>query len=603
MPFPRTLSTLGLSMVVLTTGCPGDGDTDTVITEDTAPPVITLFGDNPILLAEGDLFGDPGAVATDDVDGAVEVVVTGEVDSDRHGTYVLTYTATDAAGNEAAVTRDVVVSFEGQLAITTVGPNLALLGIDADGRIVERSRSDLGSAIDHYSINFGGFSITKHPTLANTVYVTSFNECSQWGVDGVGCWGNARIDRYTYDANTITHDGLAFLMQTPLRLTTPSFDSGSGVTTVPVTNQGSASVTITSVTTESLDEDASFASGCDAVTLDPGQSCDLTMTAGESAIDDVAFDFTTSLGTARGRFIVNDETTTVRGPLFDETLPGLPPCASDFDDAFQVGGCAPTAMAFSADGTRAYVNDDDEDAVVVFSIDEAGDFTFINVSDDVVYQGIAVNGANTALYNGANVLEISGDDVTEVSVDDGGNATEVVTDTNGTELMVTTYDNETLQVWDISTTPLAPTLVSELDPSGSRARFQHHSEDLGQFVTVDHAVISSITFDGTTLVEAGSLDIPVDLYTCPAEDRRGGGGGGDQGCYRAAYRSVQMSADGSMAMASGFVNPYDQDTFDALPAMGFVTSFSVDPSTFALTEQTRLDLDGNARSVLFVETP
>ena len=124
-----------------------------------------------------------------------------------------------------------------------------------------------------------------------------------------------------------------------------------------------------------------------------------------------------------------------------------------------------------------------------------------------------------------------------------------------------------------------------------------------QFVTVDHAVISSITFDGTTLVEAGSLDIPVDLYTCPAEDRRGGGGGGDQGCYRAAYRSVQMSADGSMAMASGFVNPYDQDTFDALPAMGFVTSFSVDPSTFALTEQTRLDLDGNARSVLFVETP
>ena len=43
------------------------------------------------------------------MDGPVPVVTTGSVDAAVVGSYVLTYTATDAAGNSATATRTVVV--------------------------------------------------------------------------------------------------------------------------------------------------------------------------------------------------------------------------------------------------------------------------------------------------------------------------------------------------------------------------------------------------------------------------------------------------------------------------------------------------------------
>ncbi|WP_276643472.1 DUF5011 domain-containing protein [Caldibacillus debilis] len=78
---------------------------------DTTPPVITLNGDNPLYLNVGDEFVDPGATATDDVDGDLteQIVVTGSVDTSKPGEYILTYTVSDSAGNEATETRTVIV--------------------------------------------------------------------------------------------------------------------------------------------------------------------------------------------------------------------------------------------------------------------------------------------------------------------------------------------------------------------------------------------------------------------------------------------------------------------------------------------------------------
>ncbi len=76
---------------------------------DTTAPVVTLVGDAAIQLTVGDAFTDSGATATDDVDGALTPVVTGSVDTTTAGSYTLTYTATDAAGNSANVSRLVTV--------------------------------------------------------------------------------------------------------------------------------------------------------------------------------------------------------------------------------------------------------------------------------------------------------------------------------------------------------------------------------------------------------------------------------------------------------------------------------------------------------------
>ncbi len=82
----------------------------TVTVADISAPVITLTGNAVIELDQGDVFTDPGATANDAVDGPITPVVSGSVDTSTIGTYTLTYTAIDVAGNEATKTRTINVN-------------------------------------------------------------------------------------------------------------------------------------------------------------------------------------------------------------------------------------------------------------------------------------------------------------------------------------------------------------------------------------------------------------------------------------------------------------------------------------------------------------
>ena len=76
---------------------------------DTTAPVITVLGDNPATVELGTAYTDAGATATD-LSGDITVTTTGSVDTDTLGTYTLTYSASDASGNEATpLTRTVNV--------------------------------------------------------------------------------------------------------------------------------------------------------------------------------------------------------------------------------------------------------------------------------------------------------------------------------------------------------------------------------------------------------------------------------------------------------------------------------------------------------------
>jgi hypothetical protein len=89
----------------------GQGGGSTNISTDTVPPSITLVGDPAIQLAEGAAFADPGATASDDVDGDITSKITenGSVDTATPGIYTLTYNVADGGGNEAHVSRVVTV--------------------------------------------------------------------------------------------------------------------------------------------------------------------------------------------------------------------------------------------------------------------------------------------------------------------------------------------------------------------------------------------------------------------------------------------------------------------------------------------------------------
>ena len=79
--------------------------TRTVNVVDTIAPVITVTGDNPATVILGATYVDSGATA----DGGETVTTTGTVDTNKVGSYTLTYSATDAAGNTGTATRTVNV--------------------------------------------------------------------------------------------------------------------------------------------------------------------------------------------------------------------------------------------------------------------------------------------------------------------------------------------------------------------------------------------------------------------------------------------------------------------------------------------------------------
>jgi hypothetical protein len=110
--------------------------TRTVTVVDTTPPVLTLLGANPVTLEGGTLFVDPGATAADMVAGdlTAAIAVSGSVDGNAVGAYVLTYAVSDPSGNTATATRTVTV-VDTTPPVLTVPPDTVLEAAGPGGTV------------------------------------------------------------------------------------------------------------------------------------------------------------------------------------------------------------------------------------------------------------------------------------------------------------------------------------------------------------------------------------------------------------------------------------------------------------------------------------
>ncbi|NBD23898.1 Ig-like domain-containing protein [Paenibacillus glycinis] len=100
---------------------------------DNAAPVLVPNGDNPFYVAAGTPYAEPGAQATDNIDGALEadaITVSGEVDTARLGSYEIRYEAIDRAGNVGTATRIVHVYDGDQPLIRLNGDNPMIVALD-----------------------------------------------------------------------------------------------------------------------------------------------------------------------------------------------------------------------------------------------------------------------------------------------------------------------------------------------------------------------------------------------------------------------------------------------------------------------------------------
>jgi len=71
--------------------------------KDETSPVITLIGNNPMVIFIYTAYTEPGATADDDVDGDISanIVITHNIDKNTLGTYNVKYNVSDKAGNDA----------------------------------------------------------------------------------------------------------------------------------------------------------------------------------------------------------------------------------------------------------------------------------------------------------------------------------------------------------------------------------------------------------------------------------------------------------------------------------------------------------------------
>lgn len=125
-----------------------------VVVHDPYIPTIVANGYSPMTVEMNSIYVDPGAKAYDHLDGVItkDIITTNTVNTQKAGTYTVTYNVTDAEGNKAKpwvrtvyVVDDVpIITLNGE-AITTV--DLGVTYVDAGATAYDNVDGDLTSAI------------------------------------------------------------------------------------------------------------------------------------------------------------------------------------------------------------------------------------------------------------------------------------------------------------------------------------------------------------------------------------------------------------------------------------------------------------------------
>ena len=142
--------------------------TNPIVPTDNTPPVITLNGLDTVVIEVGTSYVDAGATGRDNVDGVLQPIADSNVNSDVVGSYTVTFSVTDAAGNPAQTTSRIVnvvdttapvITLRGEGAVTIeVGDEYVDAGASALDNVDGILEPNLSSNINVLSV--GSYTIT-----------------------------------------------------------------------------------------------------------------------------------------------------------------------------------------------------------------------------------------------------------------------------------------------------------------------------------------------------------------------------------------------------------------------------------------------------------
>jgi hypothetical protein len=216
--FQRIIIMTTMSLVILA-GCNKD-DTDPpdVTPPDTTPPTITVINNddthNRVEQFSLLTYTDPGATAFDAKDGSLTVSVSGTVNMNSAGPYVLTYSATDLASNLATATRTVTV--DGGLFLAGSYNVEDFVGSSSTGTYIE---SISANSTTWNRINFTKFAFYQNAAVYGTIAGTTITiptqtvHCGLTPNDkdhtfaGSGTYTNSNPISFTINFTDISTDG------------------------------------------------------------------------------------------------------------------------------------------------------------------------------------------------------------------------------------------------------------------------------------------------------------------------------------------------------------------------------------------------------------
>lgn len=151
-----------------------DSETVTITNIDKIDPVISIIGDNPYRIDLDETFDDPGATSSDAASGVDgEISTQSTLKTSRLGSYRVTYTVSDNAGNEVEATRNVEVV--NSIAVSWI----SLEGVGSSAASAKGSIDSLGGAGDIIRYGLVWSSENSEPTLAD-----SYNELTELDAPG-----------------------------------------------------------------------------------------------------------------------------------------------------------------------------------------------------------------------------------------------------------------------------------------------------------------------------------------------------------------------------------------------------------------------------------
>ena len=155
----KSSTTHSLTVNVLDASGDSGSATVTINVVDDVGPVVTKTGAGFVNHEVATTYTDAGVSAADAIDGTVTVTTSGSVNADKTGTYLLTFSATDAASNTSTTTRMVRVA-------DTVAPVISLVGSAAVTHVGGTTYTDAGA--------------TAVDALDGTVTVTTLWHSGRW---------------------------------------------------------------------------------------------------------------------------------------------------------------------------------------------------------------------------------------------------------------------------------------------------------------------------------------------------------------------------------------------------------------------------------------